>query len=113
MLREWHGCFSSIKGFSRDKRRSPVGRKSHGSKRDFYPAHGYGMGPGIVILAKVKWVPKVKPGAPAEGRKKNISQAVKPSPSTRVGASKDARHPQELKPEEERSPVPALRRINP
>lgn len=113
MLRKWRGCFSSVKDFSRDKRRSPAGRKSHGSKREFYPAHGDGMGPGIVVLAKVKWVPKVKPGAPAEGGSRNTSQAAQPSPSTRAGASRDARHPRELKPEEERSPVPALRRISP
>lgn len=110
MLRKWRGRFSSIKAFSRHKRPSPVGRKSHGSKREFSPAHGYRLGPGIVILPRFKWVPKVKLGAPAEGGKRNTSQ---PSPSRRVGASRDARHSQELKPEEERSPLPALRRISP
>lgn len=110
MLREEQSCFSSVKEFLRDKRGSPVGRKSHVSKREFYPAHGYGTGPGIVFLAKVKWV---KLGIPAAGRKKNISQAVQPSPSTRVGASRDERHPQERKAEEARSPAPAVRGVSP
>lgn len=85
MLREWHGCFCSIKAFPRGKRRSLVGRKARRSKREFYPAHGYGMGPRIVIFPKVKRVPKVKTGAPAEGGKRSISGAAQPPRSTRVG----------------------------
>lgn len=113
MLRKWHGGFCSIKAFPRGKRRSLVGRKSQRSKREFYPAHGYGMGPGIVIFPKVKRVPKVKTGAPAEGGKRSISGAAQPPRSTRVGESGGARHSRELNPEEERPPVPALRRISP
>ena len=112
MLRGWHGSFSFIKDFSRGKRRPPVERKSRGSERDLPPAHGCGTGPAIVILAKVKWVPEVKPGAPAEGGERSISGAVQPPASRRVGADRDARRSGALKPQEERSPVPALRGVS-
>lgn len=58
-----------------------MGRKSHGSKREFYPAHGYGMGPGIVMLAKVKWVPKVKLAASAEGGRGTSVRMCSPLPA--------------------------------